>query len=100
MSRNIIITYDLHPPADTPAHGLEARKTHNFAVNTGEGSLKAYYAGVRDAISQGKEVIGEELTAWRDAVGSREQTKESKVAKMEQDEEDEEDEEEEDDSAE
>lgn len=94
MSRSVTITYELNPPKDTPADGLSASKTHELPIPDNDGSSRAYYEGLRDALAKGKDVIGEELTAWRDAVGNGEKTKESaapsKVADEEEDDEEEE----------
>ncbi|KAH9926403.1 uncharacterized protein B0H18DRAFT_1005917 [Fomitopsis serialis] len=85
MASALTVSYELHPPSETPAEGLQTQKTHK--------SGKDYYESLRKAVAEAKSVLGEELTAWRDAVGTREQTKESKLPKK--DEEDEEDEEQE-----
>lgn len=90
MNRNITVTYDLHPPADTPAPSLDKTRTFAFAVPEHTQDVKAYYAGVREAIERAKSAIGEDLTVWRDAVGSREQTKEPKTAKKDEEEDEEE----------
>ena len=95
MSRSVTITYELNPPQDTPAQELSATKTHELAISAENGSLKTYYESVREAIAKGKDVIGEELTAWRDAVGNKEHFKEAKVVNKETaDDEEEEDEDE------
>ncbi|KIP02495.1 hypothetical protein PHLGIDRAFT_112006 [Phlebiopsis gigantea 11061_1 CR5-6] len=95
MSKNITITYELSPPADTPAPSLDKSRTLDFAVPE-KTELKAYYSGVREAIEKARNAVGEELTVWRDAVGSRELTREPKVVKKDDDEDDgEEDDEEE-----
>jgi len=43
-----------------------------------EQNLKGYYKSLRGSIGEAKVVLGEELTAWRDAVGNGEQMKEGK----------------------
>lgn len=93
MSRNVSITYELNPPADTAADGLSAKKVHDIPINAPADNLQAYYAAVREAIAAGKDVVGEELTVWRDAVGNREQSKEAKAPKKVDDEDDDEEEE-------
>jgi hypothetical protein len=92
MSRDISVSYDLNPPADMPSPSLDKSRTLAFPVEQ-NADLKAYYAGVREAIEKAKNAVGEELTVWRDAVGTREQVKESKTPKKDEDEEDEEGEE-------
>lgn len=94
MAHSLIVTYELFPPSDTPAQSLGTSKTHEIPVDDqGSGSLKGYYNGLRKSIAQAKDVVGEELTVWRDAVGNRELKKEPK--KLKKDEEDEEEGEEE-----
>ncbi|KAI0095167.1 hypothetical protein BDY19DRAFT_916534 [Irpex rosettiformis] len=78
MSPNITLTYELNPPHGITAEGLGTTKTHELPVSAGNCSLKAYYQSVREAIAKGKELVGEDLTIWRDAVGNREQSKELK----------------------
>ena len=87
MSKGITITYELSPPADTPAPSLDKARTLDFAVPE-KTELKAYYAGLREAIEKARNAVGEELTVWRDAVGNRELTKEPKVVKKDDEEED------------
>jgi len=96
MSRSITISYNLHPPKDTPApaDNLSTSKSLEFPVTTKE-SLPKYYEALRASIAQAKDAVGEDLTAWRDAVGNRELKKEPKPAAAAVDEEDEEDEDEE-----
>ncbi|OBZ68416.1 hypothetical protein A0H81_11521 [Grifola frondosa] len=93
----ISITYELHPPPGTSApQNCTSTKDHEFIVQSlgaAEDTLKNYYEGLRQAIAQAKGTLGEELTAWRDAVGSGEQSKEVKVKKGEDEEELDEDEE-------
>ncbi|KAI0370001.1 hypothetical protein BV20DRAFT_966982 [Pilatotrama ljubarskyi] len=97
MAPAISITYELSPPSDTPApENLTSKKTHEFPVtNADVGSQKAYYEGLRAAVLQAKSTLGEELTAWRDAVGRREDNKEAKIPKKSEDDDDEEEAEEE-----
>ncbi|TFK56437.1 hypothetical protein OE88DRAFT_1649719 [Heliocybe sulcata] len=91
MSRSFTVTYDLHPPEDTAASDLTRTKTHEFAVASGE-QLKDYYDSLEKVVKEAKAKLGEELTAWRDAVGNKEQGKEKNVPlKNEDDEEEEED---------
>lgn len=97
MSRSITISYNLNPPAgsETAVANLSASKTQEFTFNATDSTQKTYYEGLHGAIQQARDTMGEELTAWRDAVGSLEQNKETKkTLKYEAGEEDEEDEEE------
>lgn len=89
MSRLITISYELNPPAGIDAGSLSASKTHNFHVKNNSG-LKRYYGGLREAIAEARKQTGDELTAWRDAVGKAELSKETKqTLKYEEGEEDE-----------
>lgn len=94
MPSALTVTYELHPPPDTPSEGLQSEKTHTFTVDDGEKG-KEYYESLRRAVAEAKSVLGEELTAWRDAVGTREQTKESKLPKKSEEDDEDEDEQEE-----
>lgn len=99
MSRNVTVTYKLNPPSSTPSTQLESTRTLSVPVpeaGSGEGESGKFYNALRSAIARVKDTVGEDLTAWRDAVGSLEQSKEpNKLMKA-----DEEDEEEEDDESE
>ena len=98
QSRSIKIAYELHPPADTQSSNLTASKTHDFTISsTNTSNLNEYYAALRDSLAKSKQVVGDELTEWRDAVGKLELSKELKPLKKgaELEEEDEEEDEEE-----
>ncbi|KAI6031244.1 hypothetical protein PISMIDRAFT_671953, partial [Pisolithus microcarpus 441] len=85
-----------HPPSLTPT------VTHTFSIGNGSShgaldsdssaDVREYYDGVRAAIAAARLKLGEELTAWRDAVSSWEVGRERKL-KAEKDEEDEDEEE-------
>ena len=93
MSRSITIAYELNPPAQTSAEGLERERTLTFpvqAVKPGEGEICKHYADVRKAIAAARDAIGDDLTAWRDAVGSLEQFKEPRTSKKDEEENEEE----------
>jgi hypothetical protein len=90
MSTSLKITYDLKPPADVEPTGLTKSITHNFTVQSfPEDGQKKYYNALQESITKAKEQIGNELTAWRDAVGKAELTKEPKQVKEEEEEEEE-----------
>lgn len=78
MSKSISVNYQLHPPPNTNAGNLTATRTEAFPVerSIGEGQKK-YYEGLQQAIGIAKSTLGEELTAWRDAVGNGELGKET-----------------------
>ncbi|KAK7695241.1 hypothetical protein QCA50_002431 [Cerrena zonata] len=92
MSKNIVITYDLHPPSGVEANGLSSSKTHEFTVTPEGTGASQYYDALRQSVVQAKATLGEELSAWKDAVGTTELTKEPKKPKEEDEDEDEEDE--------
>ena len=96
MSRDITITYELHPPPQVAPKGLSTTKVLSFpapAVAGGEGASSKYYEALRVPIAKARDAIGDDLTAWRDAVGSLEQSKEPKSSKVAEDDEAEEEEE-------
>ncbi|KXN85763.1 hypothetical protein AN958_10946 [Leucoagaricus sp. SymC.cos] len=93
MSSSIKVTYDLKPPAGVKLDGLNAHESHEFSVqSSSDEGQKAYYTALQASIAKAKERIGNELTAWRDAVGKAELTKEPKQVKSDEEEEEEEDE--------
>jgi hypothetical protein len=93
MSRSITISYDLRPPPNTPAPNLTPTKSQEFPVKNVTEGQRSYYESLRGSIGEAKTVLGKELTAWRDAVGKGEHSKESKKAKEDGDDEADEDEE-------
>lgn len=89
------ITYNLCPPASaqTPEN-LSQNKTHEFPVVREDSQLStAYYTGLQKALTQAKEVLGGELTAWRDAVGNLEKDKDLGNSQRDEEEENDEDDE-------
>ncbi|KAG6852473.1 hypothetical protein C0991_011695 [Blastosporella zonata] len=93
----ITISYELNPPEQTVqnAEGLKTSKTLTHAVGPSpEGvDLETYYGALREAIAGAKDQLGNELTAWRDAVGKAELSKETpKTLNYDADEEQEEEE--------
>ncbi len=91
MAQTLTVSYELHPPSDTPAVNINASKTHEVPIIVpSAGGYKEYYEGLRQSIAQAKDVLGEELTAWRDAVGNRELKKEPKKVQKDDDEEEDE----------
>lgn len=93
VGRQVTVTYELNPPVQFSFKELERTKTLSFAVPRSCGGAE-YYEGLRTAIAQARDAVGDGLTAWRDAVGSLEQSKEPRAIQMAEEEKDEEDEEE------
>lgn len=93
MASAVSVTYRLNPPPEAPVPaGLSSVKTHDFSIKgalSGSTDQKAYYEGLRAAVLQAKSIVGEELTAWRDTVGKREENKEARIPQREEDDEDE-----------
>ncbi|TEB32419.1 hypothetical protein FA13DRAFT_1628318 [Coprinellus micaceus] len=88
----ITISYEVKPPSSIDTAALETSKMYAIAVNTpvAEGQ-KAYYTSLRDSIAHAKDLVGEDLTVWRDRVGKAELIKEPRSkADDEEDEEEEE----------
>lgn len=99
MSRSLTISFDLHPPVNsTTDPSLKSKVTHSFDLhnkcNQGQDGpeYKAYYNALQSAIVEARMKTGEELTRWRDVVGTLEQAKEIKPVVTKVEEEDEEDE--------
>lgn len=89
---SITVTYRLNPPADIQAGNLSTTRTQSFPVTHNAGDDNAqYYGTLHKTIEQVKDQLGNELTAWRDAVGKAESTKETpKTLKYDADEEEDE----------
>lgn len=95
MSRSITVTYELNPPPQTTFDGLSRNRILTFPapnIASGKGENSKYYDNLRTAVAQAKDAVGEDLTAWRDAVGNLEQAKEPKKSKDSEDDVDEGDE--------
>lgn len=92
MSPAVSITYELHPPAGTIASpSLQTKKSHDLPLKASSNSdQQEYYKSLREAVLAGKALIGSELTEWRDAVGTSENSKEPKKGKKSDEDEDEE----------
>ncbi|KAH0837821.1 hypothetical protein J3R83DRAFT_6029 [Lanmaoa asiatica] len=92
----LTVSYALSPPEGTNSPpSLAPSDSHAFTVEVEKtASIGEYYGALRKSIAAAKEMVGEELTAWRDAVGNAEVGKE-KAAKAARPEEEEEEEEEE-----
>lgn len=90
MSKTLTVSYDLKPPAGTivPA-SHQPSKLHTFSITAGN-SQQEFYKALRDAVVLAKTQIGEDLTVWRDAVGTKENAKEPIKGQTGDDEEDEE----------
>jgi hypothetical protein len=90
---SVLISYQLHPPASVQAGNLSASKSHTFPVNSSSSDRPKYYRTLHTAIEEARGQLGNELTAWRDAVGKTELSKETKkTLKYDMDEEDEDEE--------
>ncbi|KIJ66555.1 hypothetical protein HYDPIDRAFT_109602, partial [Hydnomerulius pinastri MD-312] len=96
--RELTAAYALCPPEGTISpQSLTSNTSHSFPVilpPENKSDAGEYYSALRKSIVAAREKLGEELTAWRDAVGNTELGKEKavKVAQMEDEEEEEEEE--------
>lgn len=88
QSRELTVTYKIVPPPSMVApSSLSQETTHRFPIVPLPGleskedtdSLKRYYTSLRASITEARTKLGEELTAWRDAVGNAELGKEKSV---------------------
>lgn len=85
------VQYKLNPPAGTAAPALEPNAHHTIPVLAPpSGDHRSYYDALRASIADAKATLGEELTAWRDAVGKGEAIKEKKQVSTDSEEEEEE----------
>jgi hypothetical protein len=100
QSGELTATYKIVPPPSTVAPPSLSQETiHKFPIISLPGleskedtdSLKRYYTSLRASIAEARTKLGQELTAWRDAVGNAELGKEKSV-KAEADDEGEEEE--------
>ncbi|KAF8844198.1 hypothetical protein BDN67DRAFT_963322 [Paxillus ammoniavirescens] len=97
---NTVLTasYTLCPPKETtPPQALTSTVSRTFPVaisSDNRNDARVYYSALRKSIAAARENLGEELTAWRDAVGNSESGKERlvKAAHLEEEEGDEGDE--------
>lgn len=89
MARSLTITYALHPPAGSSVDPLlDPNATHDFplSLSATEGpstkGYKTHYDDLRATIAEARAKTGDELTRWRDAIGTAEQ-KDSKLEEKE-----------------
>ncbi|KAG2069468.1 hypothetical protein BDR04DRAFT_1101566 [Suillus decipiens] len=100
QSKELTVTYKIVPPPSVVApSSLSQETTHRFPIislpdleskDGTDSELKRYYTSLRTSIAEARTKLGEELTAWRDAVGNAELGKEKSVKAEAEDEEEEE----------
>lgn len=92
----LTVSYALSPPEGTTSPpSLALNGAHTFAIEAEKtADMGEYYEAVRKSIAAAREKVGEELTAWRDAVGNAEAGKEKAVKAARAEEEEDEDEQE------
>jgi len=80
MSKSIVVSFNLNPPAGVDCGSLERNKEIKIPVSADPASsgVKEYYTSLRVAIEDARQLLGDDLTAWRDAVGKKELSKETK----------------------
>ncbi|KAF9225212.1 hypothetical protein BS17DRAFT_652914, partial [Gyrodon lividus] len=75
--------YALCPPGGTTSPQLlTPTVSHSFPVavsSENRSDAKEYYSALQKSITAAREKLGDELTAWRDAVGNSELGKEKSV---------------------
>lgn len=93
----LTVSYALSPPEGTNSPpSLAPNGAHAFAIEADKtANIREYYDALQKSIIAAKERLGEELTAWRDAVGKAEVRKEKAAKAARAGSEDEEEEEEE-----
>jgi hypothetical protein len=89
MTQGVTVTYDLVVPEGTHRPKPESSTSHTRPVAPSANGNKEYYDALRATIDEIKEVTGNELTAWRDAVGNGELGKEEKMKKADDEDDDE-----------
>ncbi|KAF9236838.1 hypothetical protein BU15DRAFT_49486 [Melanogaster broomeanus] len=102
QTTNPVLTasYALYPPKGSSSpQSLASTVSHSFPIaisseNTSD--AREYYSALRQSIAAAREKLGEELTSWRDVVGTSELGKEKsvKAAQVENEGEDEDEDEE------
>ncbi|KAF8555099.1 hypothetical protein OG21DRAFT_943874 [Imleria badia] len=89
----LTVSYTLSPPESTNSPpSLATKGAHAFVVEANKTANPGeYYAALQKSIAAAREKLGEELTAWRDAIGNGEAGKEkaAKAARAEDEDEDE-----------
>ena len=87
---SITISYDLNPPESVDNELVESKSASFTVKKSPEDGQKAYYAALRSgsAIHLARNQLGDELTAWRDAVGKEELALEGKPAAVDDEEDD------------
>jgi len=80
MAPRITVNYSINPPDGvTTSNSLKKQSKIEVIVPSSSASDNTtYYENLRHAIAEAKAQVGAELTSWRDAVGSLENTKEAK----------------------
>ncbi|TFK99630.1 hypothetical protein BDV98DRAFT_570610 [Pterulicium gracile] len=88
MCRSITISYTISPPegVSTPSgFAASAEKTYEITPSDGIGSESSAKTAngqmceaLHEAVERARDDIGIDLTAWRDAVGNKEASKEPK----------------------
>ncbi|KAG9222129.1 hypothetical protein CCMSSC00406_0009580 [Pleurotus cornucopiae] len=88
MSKAVTITYVLNPPEGTDTPALFRTKEMTFGVESNtDRTYAGYYDGLRTAVEDARTAIGDDLTAWRDAIGAAEGSKETKKILADEDDE-------------
>ncbi|KAF9492188.1 hypothetical protein BDN71DRAFT_1451857 [Pleurotus eryngii] len=79
MSTAVTITYVLNPPEGTGTPALSRTKEMTFDIESStDRTYAAYYDSLRTTVEDARTAIGDDLTAWRDAIGAAEGSKETK----------------------
>ncbi|KAH9914644.1 uncharacterized protein BXZ73DRAFT_54787 [Epithele typhae] len=94
MALTLSITYKLNPPSDISTT-LAPTNAFQYPLPDASSDQKAYYDELRAAVLKAKSALGEDLTAWRDAVGKEENKEPKGSKKADEEDQDEEDEDEE-----
>ena len=98
MSSTIKIQYSLNLPEGVNSGNKPTSKTHQFNIDTSTPSRNdddakkslTYYDALRITLEKARNLVGDELTAWRDCVGKKELNKEPRKGNGDEEEEEEE----------
>lgn len=80
MSSTVKASYSLHIPKGIINSAQNPSSTLVIPVEKSQ-DMHEYYNNLRDAVLATKLRLGEELTSWRDAIGTSENLKEAEIVK-------------------
>ncbi len=70
-------TLSVTPPPNIDNSEPSASKTHEFPVDGDKSLPKKYYDELRAALAKARNIVGDELTRWKELVGKDEEWKQN-----------------------